>query len=163
LCDPTWSAGKIILEDKGPRFEADYFDGYFLADPALFIKNHFPLEANWALMTNTPTFKSFIEGPVVYKEAFERDVIPTLPNQMHLELIKNEQISFTLTSPNTTETKNMSLMLNTSSSRSIQPIVTRNQNEYVLQYTFEKAGNYDVHIKVDDTIVATYVVKVKRK
>lgn len=33
LCDATWSAKKTILEDGNPRFEPDYFDGYFLAKP----------------------------------------------------------------------------------------------------------------------------------
>ena len=99
LCDPTWSAGRIVLEDEGPRFDADYFDGYFLADPLLFIKNHFPLDKNWSLLTPAPSFKTFLDGPVVYKEAFKPNIIPSSPTQMYLETAKNEPLSFTLTSP----------------------------------------------------------------
>lgn len=164
LCDPTWSAGRIVLEEDGPKFEADYFDGYFLASPSLFVKNHFPLEKDWSLMTETPTFKTFLEGPVVYKEAFKTNIIPVAPIKMQLQIVKNECVSFTLSTSKILESKNMSLLLNNGgSSKSIQPIVTRNQKDYILQHTFEKSGKYDVHIKADDIIIATYVVRVKRK
>jgi len=90
--------------------------------------------------------------------------LPIAPSQMHLEVIKNEQLSFTITAPNTFDGKSIFLDLsNGTFSKTIQPNVTQNQNDYVLQHIFEKPGNYDVHINVDDTIIATYVVKVKRK
>ena len=164
LCDPTWSAGRIVLEDEGPRFEPDYFDAYFLADPKLFAKNHFPLETGWTLQSERPTFKAFLEGPVVYKEAFELNITPLAPGQMYLEVVKNKQQSFTLNTPNAFENESISLVLNNGGSdRVLQPKVTQNQNDYTLQHAFEKSGQYDVHIKVDDTVIATYVVKVKRK
>ncbi len=164
LCDPTWSAGRIVLEEDGPKFEPDYFDGYFLAEPKLFIRNHYPLQVKSSLLEKPPTFNEFIEGPVVYKEAFGPCIIPTTPTQMHLEIIKNEQISFLLTSVQSIAGENIVLLLNTgSSSKNIQPKVTRNENDYVVQHTFDKSGRYDVHIKANDAIIATYVVKVKRK
>jgi len=164
LCDPTWSAGRIILEEDGPRFEPDYFDDYFLADPVLFIKNHFPLENDQTLLSEPPTFKAFLEGPVVYKEVFRLNILPTAPSQMKLEAVKNEQLSFAFSTPKALAGESISLILNNGGSdRALQPKVTRNQNNYILQHTFEKSGNYDVHIKIDDEIIVTYVVKVKRK
>jgi len=94
LCDPTWSAGRIVLEEDGPRFEPEYFDGYFLADPNLFVKKHYPVENNWALLPDPPTFKQFTEGPIVYKEAFKLKITPTEPRTMRIETIKNENVSF---------------------------------------------------------------------
>jgi hypothetical protein len=164
LCDPTWSAGKIYIDENGPRFQADYFDGYFLADPALFIKNHFPLDLEWTLTDIPPTFKDFTEGPVVYKEAFGLDVIPVTPIKMHLEAVKNDQLSFRLNSPKTLKEENLFLVLkNGSSSKTITPEIKRIKNDYVLQHTFDKSGRFDVHIMVEETIIATYVVKIKRK
>lgn len=164
LCDPTWSAGKIILKDEGPIFEGDYYDGYFLAEPNLFIMNHFPLEKNWALLSETPNFKTFLEGPVIYKETFGSNITSITPIQMYLETIKNEQVSFTFTSTNSIKNETIFLILNTSySSKNIQPTITKKQSEYILQHTFKQLGKYDVHIKVDDAIIATYVIKVIRK
>lgn len=164
LCDPTWSAGRIFLDENGPRFEPDYFDGYFLADPEVFIRNHYPLEINSSLLKEPLTFKEFKEGPVVYKDAFRDGIIPDSPSQMHLEIIKNGTISFTLSSEENITKKNFSIALNNgSSSKDVTPDISRNQNETVLKYTFKKSGRYDVHIKSDDTIIATYVLKVRRK
>ncbi|MFS4493602.1 transglutaminase domain-containing protein [Maribacter sp. 2308TA10-17] len=164
LCDPTWSAGKIVIEEDGPRFEPDYFDGYFLAEPELFIRNHYPLEISASLLENPPTFEEFIEGPVVYKEAFGASIFPIVPKKMYLEIVKNESVSFKLTSAQPIEKENTFLLLNTGgSSKEHQPKITRNGNATILQHTFDKAGRYDVHIKVNDTIIATYVIKVKRK
>lgn len=164
LCDPTWSAGRIVLEEDRPRFEADYFDSYFLAEPKLFVRNHYPLEVNSSLLEEPPTFEEFIEGPVVYKEAFSNRIFPTLPTKMHLETLKNEPIFFTLTRLKSLANANISLRLNNGiGSTVISPEIKRSQNEFVLQHTFEKSGKYDVHIKVDEAIIATYVVKVKRK
>jgi len=164
LCDATWSAGRVIIEDDGPKFESDYHDGYFLAEPALFVKNHYPLKAEWILVTNPPTFNEFLEGPVIYKEAFEPKVIPIAPKKMQLETVKNESISFIISIPDTVNIDSISLVLNNGgSNQNIQPKITRNQNQYILQHSFEKAGTYDVHIKVGEAIVGTYVLKVKRK
>ncbi|WP_439150877.1 transglutaminase domain-containing protein [Winogradskyella sp.] len=40
LCDATWSSGYMI---NGSIFVKDYNNGYFLTDPILFAKNHYPL------------------------------------------------------------------------------------------------------------------------
>ncbi|TMM58150.1 hypothetical protein FEE95_01605 [Maribacter algarum] len=164
LCDPTWSAGRIVIEEDGPRFESGYFDGYFLAEPELFIRTHYPLEISASLLENPPTLDDFIEGPVVYKEAFSAGIFPIEPKKMHAEIVKTESISFHLTSIQPVDTENLVLVLNTGgSSKDLQPKITQNGNNYIVQHIFDKSGRYDVHIKVDDTIMATYVVRVKRK
>ncbi len=163
LCDPTWSAGRIILENEGPRFISDYFDSYFLADPQLFVKNHYPLEIASSLLLEPPTLNQFIEGPVVYKEAFSIGVTPSRPKQMHLEVTKNEPLTFDLNAASKISKNNIQLMLSSGlSTKEVRPNVLQNKQEYQLRYTFEKPGRYDVHIKVNDIIIATYTVKVKR-
>lgn len=164
LCDATWSAGRITLEEKGAQFKFDYHDGYFLAEPALFIKNHYPLQIDWALLAEPPTFNQFFEGPVVYKEAFQWSIIPMSPEKMIVDAKKNEAVLFKLIVPNASQSNRISLLLKKGNlSQTVNPIITQNQKEYNLQYSFEKAGLYDVHIKMDSTVIATYVVKVRRK
>ncbi len=164
LCDATWSAGKIIIDDGKTQFKSDFFDGYFLPDPKVFIKNHYPVTPKWALLQKPPTFKAFLEGPLIYKEAFKPIIIPTTPAKMHLTVHKNEHISFKLVTHHTLRSENLSLLLdNGSTSSTVQPKITTNKNHCTLQYTFSKAGKYDVHIKAADKVIATYVVRVKRK
>lgn len=164
LCDPTWSAGLVILEENSPIFKSDYCEGYFLAEPALFAKNHYPLEEEWMLLSQPPSFNEFLDGPIVYKEAFSPTVIPLAPPQMKLEVLKNEPVNFKLSLPPKSENRSLNLLLvNNGVTKSAQPKISRYQDEYSLEYSFDKSGLYDVHIQMNDTIVATYVVKVKRK
>lgn len=163
LCDATWSAGKIIIDDEGTRFEQNYFDGYFLATPELFIRNHYPLDINMSLVAEPLTFEQFIAGPVIYKGAFSFSAIPVSPKKMHITALKNEALSFKLHLKNTLQNNNIFLILSQGDhGRKVIPKVTQIQNEYVLEYSINTSGRYDVHIKTEDTIIATYVVRVKR-
>ncbi len=164
LCDATWSAGLIVVEEDGPRFKSQYLDGYFLADPKLFIKNHYPLDGTWALLESIPSFSQFIEGPVVYKEAFSAKIIPTAPHQMQLEIVKNKLVTFEMNAPSLVTKEQLSLLLvHNGATKKIQPEITINNKTYTLKHRFEKVGSFDVHLRYKDAIVATYVVKVKRK
>lgn len=165
LCDATWSAGRIMLDDGGPRFEQHYDDVYFLADPSLFIKNHFPLEKEFSLLKETPTLEEFIEGPVVYKEAFSNGIIPRLPTNMHVEVAKNEIITFDLIVPENFDTKSLHIDLNNGGRDiMVEPSIKFLQGNIVrLEYKFERTGLYDTHIKIGEDLVATYVVRVHRK
>lgn len=164
LCDPTWSAGRVILEEDGPSFEPDYFDGYFLADPVLFVKNHYPLKLDWTLLSQPPTFEEFIEGPIVYKEAFPQNIIPIKPSSMKLKAIKNEPVQFVFEVPKGFKSESMSIALNSgTANKTVESKVSLNLHECILEYSFKKSGLFDVHILVEESIVATYVVKVRRK
>ncbi|MFH6602279.1 transglutaminase domain-containing protein [Maribacter algicola] len=164
LVDATWSAGRVMFDEGEPRFEHDYFDGYFLADPALFIKNHYPLENKWTLLPNPPTFNQFLQGPIVYKEAFASNIVPVQPDEMFLETTKSRPIEFILETPKDINNENIILTLNNGNSdRSVHPVSTYEKRQLRLKHVFDKTGKYDVHIQLNDTIVATYVVKVKRK
>ncbi|HWA33665.1 MAG TPA: transglutaminase domain-containing protein, partial [Cyclobacteriaceae bacterium] len=64
LCDATWSAGAFDASTGAflPRFD----DAYFLADPLLFIQNHYPLDPRWTLLKESPSLQWFLEAPLVY-------------------------------------------------------------------------------------------------
>ncbi|MEP2935802.1 MAG: transglutaminase domain-containing protein [Gilvibacter sp.] len=53
LCDATWSSG--LTDVSSYLFEFDYDDSYFLMEPIEFAKNHRPIEATWALITQPQT------------------------------------------------------------------------------------------------------------
>ena len=164
LCDPTWSAGLIILEDNVPKFRGEYCDGYFLAEPALFAKNHYPLEPSWSLLPNPLTFDAFLEGPVVYKEAFSPNVIPIFPNKMSFEALMGESVFFKLSIPDNAMDNTISLLLvKGNKNKVVRPKIIWSQTKCSLEYNFERLGKYDVHLQRNDTIMATYVVNVVRK
>ncbi len=164
LCDPTWSAGRVLLDDGAPRFENDYHKGYFLADPKLFIKNHFPLQTKWTLLENPPTYAEYTAGPLVYKESFKPVVIPISPKEMHLATLKNGTLNFSLEIPISEKQDKISLSIHNGIREVVlQPNIQRIDNYYNFHHTFERIGKFDVHIQVNNNIIATYVVQVKRK
>ena len=164
LCDATWSAGKIIKDNLGTRFEQQYFKDYFLAEPELFIRNHYPLDISMSLVPKPLSFEEFIEGPVIYKEAFSFSTIPVFPKKMNLSLVKNDGISFVISSPYSIETKSLLLLLRKNGiQNSVQPKITRRDSEYIIHYIFNTQGSYDVHLSIENVIIATYVVDVSRK
>lgn len=164
LCDSTWSAGRIVLDEGKPRFESDYHDGYFLADPTLFVKNHYPLDLDWSLVPQPPTFDEFIDGPVVYKEAFPRNIIPNKPGSMKFEAIKNEPVQFVFEVPKGFKSESMSIAVNSgTANKAVESKVTMNHNKCLLEYSFKALGIHDVHIQFEGDIITTYVVKVKRR
>jgi transglutaminase/protease-like cytokinesis protein 3 len=47
LCDATWASGKVDSESK--QFVNRYNDSFFLTDPKIFNRNHYPLDQKWKL------------------------------------------------------------------------------------------------------------------
>ncbi|TDT46984.1 hypothetical protein CLV90_1051 [Maribacter spongiicola] len=161
LCDATWSAGETIVVNGTPLFQQDYFDGYFLADPKLFAKNHFPINKEDKQDLKTDAFKDYVAGPVIYKEAFLAPIIPIAPVAMHNILQKGASVTFTLQVPKEFDGDVQLLLNKGGSQKNGSPIVTKKEYEISLAQQFEKKGFYDVHIAVGEQLIATYVIKVK--
>lgn len=160
LCDATWSAGQTMVINGTPLFQPDYFDGYFLADPELFAKNHFPIHKEGQPI-NKDNLNTFIAGPVIYKEAFLTPIIPVAPTEMYRNIQKGRSVTFKLQVPKDF-IGNAQLFLNTGGNqKNGNPNIIRKEGEINLVQHFERKGMYDVHISVEDQLIATYVIKVK--
>lgn len=161
LCDATWSAGQTMVINGTPLFQPDYFDGYFLADPELFAKNHFPIHKEEVQPINKDNLNTFIAGPVIYKEAFLTPIIPVAPTEMYRNIQKGRSVTFKLQVPKDF-IGNAQLFLNTGGNqKNGNPNIIRKEGEISLVQHFEKKGLYDVHISIEDQLIATYVIKVK--
>ena len=70
--DSTWGAGHI----EGNKFIKAYNEFYFLSDPELLIKTHFPENEKWQLTKKKYTLDEFLKWPLVknsfYSYGFER-------------------------------------------------------------------------------------------
>ena len=164
LCDPTWSAGVTNFATGKPVFQQEYYDGYFLSDPRIFVKNHYPLDAKWALLKELPSFQEFLEGPVVYKDAAALDILPVFPTEMNLNTIKKKAVEFVVECPNVDSSLPIDLLLG--QGNSLTPVLPTQRKDgpvYVLSYPFPKKGSYDIHLRWDKKVFATYTIRVSRK
>nr|WP_294936009.1 transglutaminase domain-containing protein [uncultured Flavobacterium sp.] len=158
LCDAAWASGYV---DSKSNFIKEFNDGYFLTDPSLFAKNHIPIEKKWFLPEDTTQINSNIP-PIVYGETFKLNVNPITPNTMVVNCKEGAVVLFSF--KNLDNKKHIPSLIELSGEKEIP------YNIYNIQYNnelttfnhkFDKKGNFDVHLKVENNIVATYVIKVK--
>ncbi len=158
LCDATWSSGYVIAD---AIFVKDYNEGYFLTEPLLFAKNHYPLHKKWLLNETLITTK-FRASPLVYGEAFKHKIIPILPEKMNVTVNKNSELNFSFKSLKNSLTDKISLVRFSGSNEKNLAITQLKKEGKLIQFThkFKHKGSYDVHLKIDKDIVATYTIHV---
>ena len=159
LCDATWSSGYL---DEYSSFVTEYNDGYFLADPAIFNRNHYPINEKWLL--ETPITKTrFIAAPLIYGETFKHNVLPVRPMIMDLSIQKNDIVHFEFKTKTKLKENDIALVYYPALEEKkfhIQNL--KNENGTVsFEYQFKSKGFYDTHLRIKGDIVATYTIKVK--
>ena len=163
LCDATWSSGAYNMNNF--TFEFNYNDGYFLADPEMFAKDHFPIDDTWFLKNEKPLLSEFLKAPIVYDNAYKYGVFPIEPTMMYLEIEKNKEATFILKNLKSIDISSIFLQINYGNSiEFIKPTVESLKNDMIkIKYPFTDPGSYDVHINLGINTICTYVVKVKKK
>ncbi|ARV10098.1 hypothetical protein BTO05_10800 [Winogradskyella sp. PC-19] len=163
LCDPTWASG--VQDLNNGRFKFEYNDGLFLATPKLFAINHFPLEQQWFLLDGPlPTFTSFFEAPIVYNEAYKILAEHKLPNKLYNEVPRNYTLNLEYTLKPNIEPKTVTLTFDDGiNTKTIKADTLEFKNRKLsLSYVLKKYGFYDIHLSINEQLVASYVYKVKR-
>ncbi|WAC01908.1 hypothetical protein N7U66_18980 [Lacinutrix neustonica] len=160
LCDATWSSGYMV---SGAFFVRDYNDGYFLTEPLLFGRNHYPLEKKWFL-NDTLIQSEFIAAPLIYGETFKHKIIPIYPETLNTIIKKDDEISFRFKALNAVSEGNISLIqFYGVSAIPFKVYDLKNENGWIsFKYRFKHKGFYDVHLKIGDDIVATYTIEVTK-
>ncbi len=162
LCDATWSSG--INNSKTNEFTFDFKKGYFLAEPILFVQNHFPLNSRWMLIDGEkPSFNDFVEGPVIYGKAFQYLSKYTHPYKMYNTVRKNEKIVFNQKLLDSIDPKTVHLRItNSFIDKTVQPKTTLQENDSLtVEYQFKNNGFYDVHLMISEDMIMTYTFHVK--
>ena len=158
LCDATWSSGYMI---KNGIFIPDYNDGYFLTDPTLFAKNHFPIKKKWLLNSKT-TVNGFTTSPLLYNQAFKYKIFTVYPSKMNVTINKNSEINFKYSTLKNITNEKISLIYYLGNEEKKLTLFNINNNNGSLSFNhkFQKKGNFDIHLKINKDIVATYTFKV---
>ncbi|MGS2725320.1 transglutaminase domain-containing protein [Psychroserpens sp. BH13MA-6] len=164
LSDPTWASGLENPTSENLRY--DYINGFFLVDPKFFAINHFPIEHQWSLLPleNAPSFKSFLEAPVIYGKAYRNLSYHSAPEKLHNTILKNEKVAFKYQLLEPAASKDISLLIDDGSfSKKIHPELSHLDNHWFeFEYRFSTVGFYDVHLYVGEDLVSTYTFDVKQ-
>ncbi|WP_237276065.1 transglutaminase domain-containing protein [Tenacibaculum ovolyticum] len=160
LCDATWSSGYMNEYDS---FITDYNTGYFLTEPVLFSKNHFPSNKKW-LLKSTQTSTHFVNSPIIYGEMFKHKIKIVAPKKMKLTTVKKGVINFKLNSLEKISLKEISLICYLGEKEQKLKIfdLKKEQHKVAFKHKFKWKGHYDIHVKINNDIIASYTVKVDK-
>lgn len=179
LCDATWASGAYDLDRE--MFIKKYDDSYFLADPKVFVRNHYPVDTQWTLLeardskleTRTsnlepptsnsehPTLNEFLNGPLIYSSAYRNNITQLYPATFDLRAAKNEVINFRFASDQAMEQIELSVYRN-NEVESYRPEFVKNpEGLYSLDHTFSEKGRHIVHVLLNNSYAFTYTVTVK--
>ena len=161
LCDATWSSGSI--DETSKSFIKKYKDEYFLADPSLFGRNHYPLDTSWLLLDNPISLQDFLNAPLIYPGTYWSKIIPLNPNSFYLSVEKGGEVEFQFQSLDNTEIPFMVIQLTQSfnlvhQQKTILRKVGDDENS--LTYRFKRKGVYALHFLIEGEYIATYEVRV---
>lgn len=159
LCDATWSSGYFVYN----LFIKDYNEGYFLTDPILFAKNHYPINKKW-LLNDTLIPSEFVTSPIVYGETFKHKIIPVSPSKLNTLKTINDEINFSFkTLEDISEDKISLIYYSGNNELKLKIYDLKNENGTLsFKHQFKLKGHYDLHLKINNDIVATYTIKVTK-
>lgn len=159
FADITQASGFYNLDEE--EFVKNYTEGYFLATPELFAKNHYPLNDKWLLLDEKPTLKQFVKAPIIYQNTYKHGVIPITPSGLVTTIEVGESISFQFKILEENCLEDISLFNDSLRNKKIKQ-TERIYNNGILKitYQFGKKGQFDVHTKVGKDVVSSFTVKV---
>jgi hypothetical protein len=169
LVDATWASGYFTYSSD--EFVQHYNDYYFLTPPESFIKDHFPEDLKWTLLTNPPTLKEFERAPfrthafvkskiLSYKP--EKGVIETAPGDSIRIEIETLNIDYNLVASPTVSFDSSGLILD-SALTGVQPLTNKlagNKISYIYQAPPGNSGW--MHVILNGEVILLYKLITKR-
>ena len=94
--DPTWGAGHL----EETNYVRAFNDFYFLADPELLIKSHFPENEKWQLTKKKYTLEEFLKWPKISSNFFKFDFFKFYPEEGLINLNESNLLNFKIWAKN---------------------------------------------------------------
>jgi hypothetical protein len=84
---------------------------------------------------------------------------------MYIEVEKNKETHFLLKTSKSTDLNQINIeLVSGTNCRTVKPIIIRLKEDLLeIKYNFKNQGLYDVHFKIDNNVIFTYVIKVKKE
>ena len=172
LCDATWAGGAYDADRE--IFIKKYDDSYFLADPNVFVRNHYPVDAQWMLLGaedpkievrnskfENPTLNEFLNGPLIYSSAYRFSITQLYPATFDINVTKNEVVQFRFASDQLIKQAELSVH-GPDDVQSYRPGLAKDPTGlYSLEHTFAEKGRHIVHVLLSNSYAYTYTVTVK--
>ena len=166
--DSTWGAG----HSNGNKYVREFNEFYFLADPELLIRSHFPLDEKWQLTKKTYTLDEFEKWPKIHSNFYQCGFSKYYPNEGYFEIKSSNTTKFIIYGENIKEKGLMCsihLLNNKNDIKNIEEklsLINFYNDKIEIDCIFNKKGKYKIDFlgnKGDSLIhssALSYVVKV---
>ncbi|HEY8934700.1 MAG TPA: transglutaminase domain-containing protein [Cyclobacteriaceae bacterium] len=163
LCDATWSAG--AYDTEALKYVKRFDDSYFLAEPSMFVRNHFPLDSAWTLLNHKPTLNNFLNGPLFYSNAFKYKINLLSPETFDVVASKDKPVIFQFTKNADTTLEQVELYIKGPGASNIMSpkLYEKSAGLYCFDHTFTTRGTYVVHLLLNHSFVTSYTVTVGKE
>lgn len=152
VCDPAWSAG--FVDGPTGTFKFQFEDAYFLADPEVFIRNHYPVDTTWSFVKEVPSLEEFLNGPVIFPGALKYKIQPMSPATITTEITKGEVLSFTF------ESEHNGRFVFVMGRKMVGPFM-KNDRQYTYKHQFRRRGRFSIFLLMDNQLFVGYEVIVR--
>lgn len=159
LCDATWSCGSA-MSPSGLRIK-DFNEAYFLTDPELFVRNHYPLDTTWILLPRKPSLHEFLNRPIVYNRIFKLKTTSILPESFEIKAPKKMPLVFQFNAIGNPTLQNVSLTINGQPGTTFHALAPDSSGMFSVQLSFSNRGTYVVHVCEDNQNLFSYKVRVR--
>ena len=165
--DSTWGAGHL----EGSTYIKQFNEFYFLANPELLIKSHFPQDEKWQLTQKKYTLQEFMYWPKIYSNFYQYDFNKYFPENGLIELKNENAYKFIVWRKNMKNAgANASIYLLSGNCYNQQLKLNYNNyydDRFEVDCIFNKKGKYKVQLFGNDTGdtktfgIIDYIVKVE--
>lgn len=157
LADATWSSGSMSMPSG--TYVKEFNDAYFLMDPQLFIRNHYPLETQWTLLENPPTLQQFITRPIVYSQSMLHKITRFLPDTLDITVRKKEPMHIQFNAESSTF-EMVTVTINNQLTNAHASLTRDASGFYSIQYQFSGTGFYVMNVNQAGKPLFSYRVRV---
>jgi transglutaminase/protease-like cytokinesis protein 3 len=169
LIDATWASGYFTYNSD--EFIKHYNNYYFLTPPEDFIKDHFPEDIKWTLLTDPPTLKEFERSPFKAQAFIKSKILSYKPAKGIINVLPGDSILIEIETPNvdknlvvspTVSFDSSGYLIDTAFTAVQKPLnkIVGNKISHVYPVQFEKLGW--LHIILNGEVVLLYKLNNKK-
>lgn len=167
LLDVTWASGYISRQ--GDNFVRLYDDQYFLTSPEEFIREHYPDDLNWALMTDPPLMPEFRHSPFRQRSFAKYKISNYAPAKGVIDANEGDTLQFVLESHNIRADGQISpdpfldtALYNTATTALLVPNMVKGNTTLYTYYVNSHTVQW-LYVLYNDDLVLRYRLQVSKK
>ena len=168
LLDVTWASGYISYGSD--QFIKAYDNYYFMTPPEQFIRDHYPEDSRWTLLTNPPTLKEFYRTPFKHSAFSKYSIVSFAPAKGIIEASIGDTIKVELTMTYNEKHEIASDTLKDEINilpvafflDSLKPVSNDNKKRISYRYTINSPGIEWLNVIYNDDVVLRYKLNIRK-